>query len=137
MKEEIVSFETAKIAKERGFDVYCREAYIETQEHTLPCRGGDYNFPYQAPRVLSVEFRDNYNTVIANAPTQSLLQRWLREIHNIHIKIHASNYNRFHTEVYNIVTFKNIYDNNPHVKIVPKTYEEALEIGLQKSLKQL
>ncbi len=62
MKDELVSFETAKLAKEKGFD-------ISTSIVNLTVGTGE---------VISI-------------PTQSLLQRWLREVHNYNIQIESEN----------------------------------------------
>ena len=58
--EEICTYEVAKLAKEKGFDVPTPKNYRHEREETC------------------------------NAPTQSLLQRWLREEKNIHIEIVAT-----------------------------------------------
>lgn len=70
-------------------------------------------------------------------PTQSLLQRWLREKHNIHIKIHSSNSDRFSYEIYKMIIRDAINETSKHLhnKISFNTYEEVLEEGLQKALK--
>lgn len=63
--DELVSFETAKLAKERGFDVPTHYAYNEN------CQ-----------KAMYMELCLNRNTKDSrsiSAPTQSLLQRWLRE----------------------------------------------------------
>jgi hypothetical protein len=53
MKEQLITFETAKLAKESGFDLKTNKVFVETLEHTLDMgRGGDCTFPYQAPRLL-------------------------------------------------------------------------------------
>lgn len=73
MKEELIKFETAKLAKEKGFDWECRGRYGETL--------GQWVVTYPQTR-----FSFWYDNDIL-APTQSLLQRWLREVHKIHITI--------------------------------------------------
>ena len=63
--EEICTSEVAKLAKERGFDVPTHYAYNDN------CR-----------KAMYMELRLNRNTKDSHsisAPTQSLLQRWLRE----------------------------------------------------------
>lgn len=71
--------------------------------------------------------------VPTNIPTQSILQKWLREVHNIHIEI-------FHSPIY-IGGWKyklyalNMRLRNDNVSAdVYSSYEEALERGLQKTL---
>jgi len=68
MKEQLISFKTAKLAKEKGFNEPCSMWY---EGHTLS--------PSEKPGYNSED-----PTEYA-APTQSLLQKWLREKHNIDI----------------------------------------------------
>ena len=63
--EEICTYEVCKLAKDKGFDVPTRYAYNEN------CR-----------KAMYMELCLNRNTKDSrsiSAPTQSLLQRWLRE----------------------------------------------------------
>jgi len=62
MEESTVSFETAKLDKEKGFNQ------------------GRFNYPKydEEGNVHFIGFNKGYS-----APTQSLLQKWLREKHNI------------------------------------------------------
>ena len=60
-------------------------------------------------------------------PTQSLLQKWLREIHNIHIEI-----NRTYEKGY--YTYEYFIDKNNQL-FGFKNFEEALEKGLLEGLK--
>lgn len=70
MVEELVKFETAKLAKEIGF-------LWETQ----------YNYDL-LKEIHHVGIQNhNSNPKKYSAPTQSLLQRWLREVHKIHIEL--------------------------------------------------
>jgi hypothetical protein len=141
MEEQLISFETAKVAKEKGFNIECKNKYVETLEHTLEMgRGGDCTFAYQSPRVLSSRSYDKWDIIHCNAPTQSLLQKWLREVQNIHVKLHSSNTDIFSFEIYFMI-YKNVdlnkknLQNHKYSKINYSTYEEALEAGLQVALK--
>lgn len=71
--EEICTYEVCKLAKEKGFDEYVEAFYAEdcNTAHT------------QGPEKWN-EYKGKYA-----APTQSLLQRWLRK-KNIHIEIVAT-----------------------------------------------
>ena len=103
MKEQLISFETAKLAKEKGFNI---KIYKNTIDYEL------------------------------NPPTQSLLQKWLREVHKIHIEIEIA----ADEELVNIIPF--IYQISIYKQkegYFPRdfynTYEEALEEGLLEALK--
>ena len=126
MEDTLINFETAKLAKEKGFDFI----YIIDNELT------------------------NHSLI-----TQSLLQKWLREIHSIHIEvlpryqpkklnteevlyswaISCKPFDKYdgHNDVLN--HWIGIHNGAPYIEDifyhVVKTYEEALEFGLQESLK--
>jgi len=107
MKEELVKFETAVLAKEKGFESYKNCI-------TFPSTIKDFK-------------KSNL------AVTQSLLQKWLREIHNIDIMIipKYKDLGKFYgciLEVDNKKTISNLGSNF-------KNYEEALEKGLLEGLK--
>ena len=72
--EDYVSYEVAKLLKEKGFDEYCYKFYDynskEIYKETLHCcnsRSDDYS-----------------------APTLQMAMKWLREVHNIFIEIGVS-----------------------------------------------
>lgn len=69
IEESYVSFETAKLLKEEGFDVPCTSQYTEGMV------------------VWNVEYPYNFNQddFGYSCPTQALEARWLRESHNIMI----------------------------------------------------
>ncbi|MDB4378235.1 hypothetical protein N9Z41_00555 [bacterium] len=143
MKEQLITFETAKLAKEKGFDMLnCTNAYnvfrenlkksgeglITTEAEEEPHHGG-------VTCILRTFYQSKDWTL---APTQSLLQKWLREEHGIHIVIK-------HTKSHMIGNFidnnrKQIFDEwtfsfkgmeySKH-----NSYEKALEKGLQEALK--
>lgn len=70
------------------------------------------------------------------APTQSLVQKWLREEHNMFVecyhnnllteRIHGVKYGRYNMSIYEHSMF-NMFGFD--------TYERALEVGIKKALK--
>ncbi len=143
MKEQLIEFDTAKLAKDKGFNIRCDNAYFETLEHTVddPRRSGEFTFPYQSPRTLESRYRgdqeDEYTKKVCEAPTQSLLQKWLREKHSVYFNITPQSF-RGHVVYYNIeIAIPDMVWDKP-VKITGKakeTYESTLEKGLQEALK--
>ena len=76
--EEICTFEVAKLAKEKGFPQHIgNDAYIVENE---------YDDEYEVGCHYPIQFIPDYLPTIT-APTQSLLQRWLREEKKIYIAI--------------------------------------------------
>lgn len=114
MEDQLITFETAKLAKEKGFDEPCIYMYNDDKE--------------VISTKIGMNFHPNYYGTIS-CPTQSLLQRWLREIHklNIEIRIVQGGTWTFHVLT---DTYKSIYSNNNYIN-----YEEALETSLQEALK--
>ena len=115
MEEQLISFETAKLAKEKGFNISGINIY---ENENLLC---------------DVEFKNwNNGTLCLLAPTQSLLQKWLREKHQLFITVNAKG---VIDEIvwYNNVTIRTKKDHK--FENYYRTYEEALEVGLLEALK--
>ncbi len=132
--EQLISFETAKLAKEKGFNIPTR-GFIEPKYHdTLEFIDDTCLYVYDGYSPIK-EHHQILEEGWYLAPTQSLLQRWLREVHNINVE---SNY------LPNIQKYGCLYipmtgkAKRSDIKFVHKfyydTYEEALEIGLYQAL---
>ena len=124
MEEQRISFETAKLAKEKGFNLVVSTAYCE--EGVLrSCNPDFYLKGYHNQGMASL------------APTQSLLQRWLRERHNVivDIQLDQTSYPKYCFNIYRYEDFGNWEDvANPEWGLYSsyeKALEEALELGLQ------
>lgn len=113
MKEQLVSFETAKLANKKGFYEWTLDRYN---------RKGNIQKPENQGWSIS-------------APTQSLLQKWLREKYNLLLVVDltqdCSSWKVF------IRNFKDGLDRDAHSKLlIPfDSYEEALEEALKTILK--
>ena len=132
MSEDYVIFSTSELAKEKGFNEPCRRAYYNKQLLWIN--------PFEGKGVLSKEHWftnyengktfDNYHTI----PTQSFLQKWLREKYNIHIEVflqtNISGKKWFRAKVIQFTKGYNSITLNRH-----KFYKESLEEALQKALK--
>ena len=72
-REQVVKFETAKLAFEKGFNHMKANIY------------GD-NLSYHRDEPEGAPTAKDINTTVGNylAPTLSRLQQWLREVHKIH-----------------------------------------------------
>jgi hypothetical protein len=137
MKETLISFETAKLAKEKGFNIFQDSWYNKDGEecfieHSDYCFSDYFNFKELDNGELITE------DGIYSASTQSLLQKWLREKHNIIIIVEpycngSSSckfiWNRF---ILNNIWFLDSFSMEKHEK-----YEKALEVGLYEVLKTL
>ncbi len=74
MKDEIISYETALLAKEKGFNEPVFNYFSENKDICI----------IENPEGAKCNINP---TGIVSIPTQSLLQRWLREVHNIFITV--------------------------------------------------
>lgn len=134
--EEICTYEVAKLAKEKGFNVPTDHYY-----HI-------YNDVIEAQNSLEMtsdgcaDFYNSLNRCRCAAPTQSLLQRWLREKKGVTICVDIfddgwffdiSTFYKQDTGVYEVeIPYK-----SSNVSPVYDTYELALENALKYALKNL
>ncbi len=134
MNDAFISFETAKLAKEKGFNEETLHYYYKDELQSPYVENGsstDVEF-----RVDLEDLYDYHNNEYLkerySAPTQSLLQKWLREEYNINIgMVYYSLIDSTSTRNYwtwRVHYTQNAYGNKP-------TYEEALEEALQEALK--
>ena len=129
--EQYVSFDTAKLLKEAGFNVPCRGVYVT--DRTGYCEFREYE-NRQTTDDLCWNTEDGFQYEYL-APTQALAVRWLREVHNIHLFVNYF----FEDNMWFYVTVdltesdevKGIHPNESNYE----SYEEALEAGLQEALK--
>lgn len=107
MTEELVTLETAKLLKEKGFQQRKYFINVSTLHHCY--------------KYLSV-------------PPQSIAQKWLRENKKLHIEI-SYMYGDYWT--YDILTISehDLVGLSDRPIIHYKSYEEALEAGIEEALK--
>jgi hypothetical protein len=126
IKEAYVSFEIAKLLKEKGFDEPCYMSYwLRTKDYI---------------ELAHLEQHYNNYSDCMYAPTHQMAMAWLREVHKVLIVIDA--YHTDHWEGY-IDSFEiRIYSHSSTI-IVPNEivhhtdYTEAVEAALKYSLKNL
>lgn len=129
MQEQIVTFETAKLAKEKGFEIFTGKAYIKKPNQDI----------FFTPSYTGIT-----TGICYNAPTQLLLQKWLRDEHNTHINIYPHVYPSGLNWLVQAIKWDISMPENGFIKDGSyefgdngeyKTYEEALEKGLFEALK--
>lgn len=75
--EDYVSYEVAKLLKEKGFDEQCRDFYRQENGNWLHRTTYEYNyFNLQMPR-----WEDCYS-----CPTHQMAMKWLREVHGLSVE---------------------------------------------------
>lgn len=121
MEETLVNLETAKLAKEKGFKESCLYYFSLGGIEKSFCEDGLYFYSLGEGGRLILR------------PTQSLLQKWLREIHNIHVEPAFHNNGKYFFLGCQIIN-NDIIDFQLDSGYFD-TYEKALEVGLQEALK--
>ena len=123
IEESYVSFDTAKLLKDAGFDVPCTSKYTEGMD------------------VWNVEYPYNFNKddFGYSRPTQSLAARWIREVHKIHVCIDVNAAGWYYTlcKSYNGTYILWSSYHGPNDGGEWDSYEEALEAGVSFTLKNL
>lgn len=156
LKEPVVSFETAKLAREKGFEdvigTGCGKSYY-TYDGKLNGSVVDELSEYfrlKKEEGLEHSQAEEKNTKKSvSAPAQTLLQKWLREKHNI-IVIPNYIYISCGADQYGPLCDKLRYDVDElcmkvdgyfiTIPLTPNlfdTYEEALEEGLREALNMI
>ena len=153
MKEQLIDFQTAKLAKEKGFGLGENDYIMLPSAYEL--NGNLYNNGELTGSVsrkynvnpnhlgadtindfeASVFIIDNSLDDFILAPTQSLLQKWVREVHGIDVIALPTYSAKYIFRLYQkVLSVKNqIYGD--YMSKEYANYEEALENGLQKALK--
>ena len=126
MQEKLVEFNTAVLAKQKGFNGKSNYYYAKSKTRV---HYGIYNKLHSFKHIA--------------ATTQSSLQKWLREEHNCIIEVTFYGENiialddiKYAVEIdYYGKNFNFISDSSDYYSNGYNTYEEALEVGLFNALK--
>ena len=124
IEESYVSFDTARMLKEAGFEANLKTRYFEEEKNEWAfwdsgAKRSDYNY---------------FDDTIA-CPTQALAARWLREVHDIHV--FTNYFFEDGTWFYVAVDLKEsdeVRAIHPDIRSYQSS-EEALEDGLKYGLK--
>ena len=137
--EDYVSFETAKLLKEKGFNEACNRVYQgpNLKYTTLPTSplmslgelGGFH------PKQLYVN-NNELGDIVYTAPTLQMARKWLKEKYNIHIEIVHLNADR-HT--YHLYRYYSCQSERYVQYTNPKyfTYEQACEAAIKYCLENM
>lgn len=119
IKEAYVSFEVAKLLKEKGFDVSCYGRYsVRSKEFHLDCTKA-YN---------------NGSNFMYSAPTHQTAMRWLREVHNLCIEVYViKNYDKKICEYTYTIMDLNFPGSDDGIDCCNKykTYEQACDAAIK------
>lgn len=137
MEEELVDRKTAILARKKGFDEPTHCYFWNDKNYVKYMRDSvDYSDLHYQNHFKDINIDENSKgeeVFTISLPTQSLLQRWLREERNVDITIcrsfgMKSSYHYF-------IIIDNNSDNEIQQYISPnRSYEKCLEEGLFKAL---
>ena len=130
IEESYVSFDTAKLLKEVGFDIPCRGIYVTDCTGYYEFREYDNK---QTTDDLCWDTEDGFQYEYL-APTQALADKWLREVYNIAI------YSLYDDDMEQWFYFVDVFTNNSVINgfwsgSEYDDYESAFEGGLQEAIK--
>jgi len=125
--EDYVSFEIAKLLKEKGFDEPCYLGYNKNGEY-FPTNNRSNS------QIVQPDF------CFICCPTLQMAMKWLREVYNLFIfPFPQMNTNKFWTEIYQLSDnqeWENIYCESIDLQDYP-TYEQAAEAAIKYCLENL
>ncbi len=118
--EDYVSFETAKLLKEKGFNWNTDKQFFISDKIV-----GDYN----------ITDRSRNPERYLDAPTLQMAMKWLREVHKLHVDVDPSegDWNPTVITLEDWTCAEKFGDNIP----IQDTYEEACEAGIKYCLEKL
>ena len=145
MEDKLIEYSTAKLAKEKGFNVECKYGYTRLKELMTIDRSQESFFEgasrnYRNSELESynksyLECNDDEYVCIYTAPAQSLLQKFIRETRGVHIEIHR-NASGYYWSMCKADGGTDLgWSDKSNKPNNFDTYEEALEKGLQEALK--
>jgi len=127
--EDYVSFETAKLLKEKRFDWECRAFYVKSKECGIELFPSDRSHNYND---------DVYPRI--SAPTHQMAMKWLRETHNLFVfPFPQMNTNKFWVEIFQLSDSQewvNLYCESIELQDY-QAQEEACEAGIKYCLENL
>ena len=124
MKEQLITFDTAKLAKEKGFELDTDKVWLFKKSLIEPISGSHPN--------LGTSYASD--CLMYPRPTQSLLQKWLRREHLIHIEVFLDDNSPYNKYYYRVMTIGKYFVTSHDGKL-NEEYEDALEKGLEEALK--
>ena len=140
MQEQLISFKVAKLAKEKGFQELVSNCYYKEELFGTYAMMDENDSAFID--VMDGNELENHNSLDFidykyrfSAPTQSLLQKWLREKYNQHIYLFPLDNGKWGFENNSIsINLDHIFINYMYEGKEYNSYEEALEVGLQEAL---
>lgn len=126
--EDFVSFEIAKLLKEKGFDAECD--YLYTDGELVRARGGACN--WNKGETLFTDYKNE-----CSAPTLQMAMRWLREKHYYNIEIDTLGMMELNTLSWRSTVYYLVNENECYCEDGFDSFEEACEFAIKYCLENL
>ncbi len=130
--EDYVSFETAKLLKEKGFDESTPITYFIGDDKPRGCVVGEM---IHHPKAKE-------DTHLIDCPTLQMAMKWLREVHNLHISVNMG-FDVDYSQYFFYVPFVCRFSNKDGEYLTPfdekefGSCEEATEAAIKYCLENL
>ena len=141
---DYVSFETAKLLKEKGFDGSCHRYYRYDKEDIdgngkMFMFASDLNGFCCVTNSLLNDYGDKHEETVL-APTFRMAIKWLREVHNLSVEVQfflneENGTSSWNYDIIDIITYCNKAKYDMCVNF--KTYEQAAEAAIKYCLENL
>ena len=135
--EDYVSFETAKLLKEKGFNEPCR-LYYDKYHGCVPIFVEDSKLTEYGYKELVRNDQNSISDFIASAPSLYVAMKWLREVHDVQIEISIVGTDTWESPTKWMYGFrcqtKDVIDRR---NADFSSYEEACENGIKYCLEKL
>lgn len=110
IKEDYVSFETAKLLKVKGFDEDCISVYHDGELQLVSSLGVFCGEGYGEQILTYTNSECNWSPIMITAPTLQMARKWLREKHNLHIEVRSM------SDLFNIIKYYWVMTNTETVR---------------------
>lgn len=131
MKEDYVSFEVAKLLKEKGFDADTEhDMWYVVEKFSTGCHWNSCTY-----KVGDITREYDKKCCIV-MPTLQMAMKWLREVHHIHIEIHLDSMDGIHP-IYEALYSECVTIRTNNFIDYGDTYEEAAEAAIKYCLTNL
>ena len=127
--EQFVSFDTARMLKEAGFEEMVNSCFMYDD------KADEYEYEFvNGYAIVKKALRDNYNGYenTISRPTQALAARWLREVHKLHVWCETTPYGDWFCCISKIKPYE-------EYAVVSEaeysSFEQAFETGLREAVK--
>lgn len=139
--EDYVSFETAKLLKEKGFDETCRAFWKDWYHEKSLCDSNtSHCFEYCTNTML--EKYNDEDEINISAPTLQMAMKYLREEHNLHCDIGYDFISGWYNQITSLKEvvqdrYTEMKTYHPHKADNYSSYEDACESAIKYCLENL